>query len=484
MSSPISRRSFLKGIAAGAIIVGFDPINRTWVTEAEAAPSHTISIPGLQGVLYTDSAHRNAAADDYGHIISKVPVAVLKPASENDIAKVIRFARRHNLKVAGRGQGHSTYGQPQVENGIVIDMSGLNRIISIKNNYADVEAGVVWHDLLLESLKKNLTPPVMTDYIDLSVGGTLTVGGISGATHQQGLQVDNVLELHVVTGEGKKVTCSPTKKADLFYSVLAGQGQYGIITRARVRLVEAKQKARVFMLYYNDLTTFTNDQKLLINQNRFNYVEGQVVADESGGWQFMLEATVYYNPSNPPNNAALLADLNYDPATAVIEDKSYYEFVNRLAPTVEFLKSVGAWYLPHPWYDVFIPSSKVVQYLSDLLANLTLADTGQGPILLYPIKTSKLNCPFFRVPDEPIVFLFDILRTAPSHEAALDMVQQNRQFYETLRDLGGNRYVIGAIPFTSADWQLHYGPVWPLVVAAKNKYDPDRVLTPGQGIFS
>lgn len=484
MGSPISRRSFLKGIAAGAIIVGFDPINRTWVTEAEAAPSQTIRIPGLDGVLYTDTTNRNAAADDYGHIIAKVPVAVLKPRSENDIAKVIRFASRNNLKVAGRGQGHSTYGQPQVENGIVIDMSSLNRIISIKKDYADVEAGVRWHDLLLETLKKKLTPPVMTDYIDLSIGGTLTVGGISGATHQQGLQVDNVLELDVVTGEGKRVTCSPKKKADLFYAVLAGQGQFGIITRARVRLIEAKQQARVFMLYYSDLTTFTNDQTQLINLKRFDYVEGQIVPNESGGWQYVIEATIYYNPNKQPNNTALLAGLSHDPATVVIEDKSYYEFVNRLAPTVEFLKSIGAWYLPHPWYDVFIPASKVVQNLEDVLSNLTLADTGQGPVLIYPINTNKLNCPFFRVPNEPVVFLFDILRTAPSHEVALDMVQHNRELFEDVRDLGGIRYSIGAIPFSQADWQQHYGPVWPLVVSAKNKYDPDRILTPGQGIFS
>ncbi len=37
--------------------------------------------------------------------------------------------------------------------------------------------------------------PVLTDFIELSVGGTLSVGGIGGATQHYRLQIDNVLEL-------------------------------------------------------------------------------------------------------------------------------------------------------------------------------------------------------------------------------------------------------------------------------------------------
>jgi hypothetical protein len=33
------------------------------------------------------------------------------------------------------------------------------------------------------------------------------------------------------------------------------------------------------------------------------------------------------------------------------------------------------------------------------------------------------------------------------------------------------------------DWKRHYGPVWQTVQAAKAKFDPKNVLTPGHGMF-
>ena len=43
-----------------------------------------------------------AAADDFGHIIHRTPMAVLKAGSVNDIVKAVNFARANGLKVAGR----------------------------------------------------------------------------------------------------------------------------------------------------------------------------------------------------------------------------------------------------------------------------------------------------------------------------------------------------------------------------------------------
>ena len=49
----------------------------------------------------------------------------------------------------------------------------------------------------------------LPDYLDLSVGGTLAVGGVGAhASRGFGVQTDNVVELQVVTGTGEEVTCS------------------------------------------------------------------------------------------------------------------------------------------------------------------------------------------------------------------------------------------------------------------------------------
>lgn len=484
MKNNASRRNILQGLMKIAVVVGFDTTNCSWATSA--SPAHSfVNLPHLDGVLYTDDATRANVSDDFGHLVHRHPKAVLKPGSIDDIVNIIRFARTHSLKVAARGQGHSCYGQAQVEEGIIIDTSTLNKIHSISAKQAVVDAGVVWSQLLHATLQQQLTPPVLTDYIELSIGGTLSVGGIGGASHRYGVQVDNVLSLQVVTGEGKLETCSPDKNRDLFEAVLAGLGQCGIIVQATIRLIEAFTHARVFLLYYDDLATFTHDQRLLIEDERFNYVEGQVVSDPNGGWRYVLEAASFYTPPNEPDNISLLASLSYTRGTEQIEDKTYFDFLNRLAPTVAFLQSIGVWSNPHPWINLFVPSTAVEQYVGDLVSTLTLADTGNSPILLYPVKSDRFKLPLFRTPNEQVVFLFSILRTAPLDDATVrKMLDDNRRFFEKNRDIGGTRYPVDAIKFFHSDWQQHFGSAWSRLVNAKRRYDPDNLLTPGQDIFT
>jgi cytokinin dehydrogenase len=105
-------------------------------------------------------------------------------------------------------------------------------------------------------------------------------------------------------------------------------------------------------------------------------------------------------------------------------------------------------------------------------------------VLLYPFKTDKLTRPLVEVPDEEVAFSFSVLRFAPPVPPIVEwMIAQNRALYEALRDVGGKKYPIGSIPFAPSDWVDHYGADYALVQAGKAKFDPDHVLTPGQGIF-
>jgi cytokinin dehydrogenase len=280
-------------------------------------------------------------------------------------------------------------------------------------------------------------------------------------------------------------TCSPYQNRDLFEAVLAGLGQCGIIVQATIRLIEAFTHARVFLVYYDNLDTFTHDQRLLIADERFNYVEGQVVPDTKGGWRYMLEAASFYTPPNQPDNTRLLASLSYTSGTEQIEDKSYFDFLNRLAETVAYLKSINIWSNPHPWINLFVPGTAVEKYVSNLVSTLTVADTGNSPILLYPVKTDRFKLPLFRIPNDAVVFLFAILRTAPLDDEATvrKMLDDNRRFFEENRDIGGTRYPVDAIKFSSEDWKQQFRQVWGKLVSAKRRYDPNNLLTPGQGIF-
>lgn len=481
MEKRLSRRAVLTGLAAGALVVGLDPVTGSWVTEASASDAPH-DLPRLDGRVRLDDATCGAAADDFGHLVHRRPLAVLEAASVDDIVTMVGYCGRHGVSVAARGQGHATNGQAQVAQGLVVDMSALNGI-EISGDHASVQAGALWSELLHASLPQQLTPPVLTDYLELSIGGTLSAGGVGGASHQHGAQVDNVLELDVVTGAGERVTCSPGRRADLFHAVLSGLGQCAIITRATVRLLPAPVTVRHFQLFYPSLAAMTADQRKVVRDGRFDYVEGQVQAPQDGspGWLYLLEAVTF----TPGDDGRLLGDLAYTRGTELIDDLAYFDFLNRLAASVEYLKQIGEWARPHPWLNVFLPGSATDALVEDVVGHLTPADIGlSGVILLYPVRRRMFGAPLLRVPDEELVFLFTLLKTAsPGVKDADAMVADNRALYERVQAAGGTQYPVGTIPTTHDDWRRHFGSEWPRFEAAKRKYDPAGILAPGQGVF-
>jgi FAD/FMN-containing dehydrogenase len=443
------------------------------------------SFPSFDGVLLLDEPSRAAAADDFGHLMHRQPLAVLKPGSVNDVVELVRFAGRNNIKVAARGQGHSTQGQAQVEAGVVVDMSTLATVHEINPTNALVDGGTRWLDLLIQAIPQGLTPPTLVDFLELTVGGTLSLGGIGSQAFRNGPNVDNVLELQVVTGEGELVSCSATHNIELFNAARSGLGQFGLIVRARVRLIPAPPNARLYQAFYSSLPAFLSDLEKLIDDGRFDTVQGFAVPDGTGSWLFQLETTKYFSPGQEPDDASLLSGLAFNPGTQSAQDMTYFDYLNRLAPLVAFLRQIGVWAFPHPWVNLFVPAANAQTLIGETLATLTVDDVGQGPILIYPFNRQLFSAPFFRVPDSRHFFVFALLRNAvpPTPDRAAQLVAANRTLFERAATLGGKRYPFDSVPMTKHDWQKHYQPLWGAFVSAKRHFDPDEILTPGQGIF-
>ncbi|MFF5182677.1 FAD-binding protein [Streptomyces sp. NPDC000345] len=494
MSRTPSRRTVLRGLTVtGAAVTGFDPAARSWAATTPESGTETAAltrIPRLDGTLVTDESSLTAAAEDYGHIVHRRPSAVLRPGSVRDVVTMVRFCNDHCLPVAPRGQGHAPYGQAQVEGGLVIETATLADIgpVDPDSTTVTVGAGARWSEVAKATLAHGLTPPVFTDYLELSVGGTLSVGGLGGQAQRHGAQVDNVTELRVVTGAGEPVRCSPSRRPDLFHAVLAGLGQCAVIVEATLRLVPAPETVRHYQLTYGDLATFLDDQRTLVLEGRFDYVEGQVHTDAAGAFRvYSLEAVAYGPPAGPaPDDTALLRGLRHDPSTVQYTDLPYFDFLDRLAPVIAAMKDAGIWTYAHPWLNLMLPGPSAASLAAPLLDALTPADLGAGGVILfYPLLREHLTTPLLRTSDEDVSYLFDILSAAaPGDTAGIDRIlSANRAAYDTVAAAGGTHYPVGSIPFTPDDWHTHFGPAWPAFAAAKRTYDPAGILVPGQGIF-
>lgn len=493
----VSRRKFLTGAGVAALIVGFEPATGLWLNKAQASQAANWSpVPELDGTLSFALADRQADSQDLGRIVEMLPTAVLMPGSVRDIQVMIRFCLGRGIPVSTRGQGHTTNGQG-LTTGLIIQNSSLNTIHSIGPGGADVDAGVLWRDLVNATVPQGLTPPLFTTYTGLSIAGTLSVGGFP-AMNDMGVQIDHVSELQVVTGTGELVTCSPNTRSDLFEVMLGGLGQCGVITRATIDLVPAKANAQVCQLNYplSATTTMFSDLWTLLNRDEFAGVYTLIFEPPGvGELIYQINALSLYDPAEPPDTATLLRGLSQPASAATIADTSYLDWVLRYDPIIAEWRADLDWNnLIKPWFDVILTGSAVESFVTSVMPTLTPADFGPptGIGFLFPQRRDKLTRQFFRLPPDDgsgWVCLFDILTSsetpAPDPAFAQAMVARNDSLFYRARELcGATRYPIGSFDFTEKDWRIQYGESWPELVQLKKRYDPRLILTHGPGIFT
>ncbi|KAL4034175.1 hypothetical protein IC575_007302 [Cucumis melo] len=502
---------------------------------------------GIDGLLTVDPFDIETASIDFGLMTRDPPLAVLHPASADDVAKLIRTAavaaaaeEYGGFTVSARGHGHSINGQAQTGNGVVIEMSGGGRqhrrvggrgvsppvpVVSEKGRFVDVWGGELWIDVLKWTLEYGLAPRSWTDYLYLSVGGTLSNGGISGQAFNHGPQISNVHELDVVTGNGEIVKCSNEDNAELFHGVLGGLGQFGIITRARIILEPAPQRVRWIRVLYSNFEAFTKDQEWLISlhsktnsKEKFDYVEGFVIVDEGliNNWRssffspanpvkissfsknksdgavlYCLEITKNYHESSShtldQEVEALMKQLNYIPESVFTTDLGYVDFLDRVHKAELKLRSKGLWDVPHPWLNLFVPKSRIADFDRGVFKGI-LGNNTSGPILIYPMNKHKWDPRTSAVtPEDDVFYLVALLRSALDNGEPTQSLEylshQNHQILEFCYESGIE--VKQYLPHytTEEEWADHFGDKWPEFQARKMKFDPHHILATGQKIF-
>jgi cytokinin dehydrogenase len=438
------------------------------------------TIDALDGVIRFDEPTRAAAADDFGHIVHRTPHAVLVPTSARDVATTVGWAARSGNRFAPQGRRHSVFGRSQVADGVVADMTALRTVHAVEADRVTVDAGATWREVLAATLPGGRTMPGLPDYLDLSVGGTLAVGGVGAPISGTGALSDNVLSMEVVTGRGEIRTCSPHDNTDLFDAVRAGLGQVAVITRATLRLIPAPRQVHRHLLFYPDLTAMLADQRLLVHDDRFDGVQGAVLAAPHGGWTFRLDAVV----SADDPGGGLLAGLSDDRPQAQASTLTYFDHLDRLAQLEQALRTSGQWSLPHPWLTTFVGDARIEEVVGAELSRLAPADLGPfGQVVVSAFRRRSVTTPLLRLPADELCFTFNLIRIPATGDTADRHVADNRAAYERIRASGGTLYPASALPMSSEDWRGHFGSAHDSLHAAKQAFDPAGVLTPGYEVF-
>jgi FAD/FMN-containing dehydrogenase len=172
----------------------------------------------------------------YNAMIDKRPALIARCADAEDVVSSVNFGREQGLDIAIRCGGHNGPGLGSVDDGLVIDLSGLKGItVDPDARTATIGGGCLFRDVDAATHGHGLATPggiISTT----GAGGLILGGGIGHLTRKCGLSIDNVLGAEVVLADGSVVTADENSNDDLYWALRGGGGNFGVVTSLKMRL--------------------------------------------------------------------------------------------------------------------------------------------------------------------------------------------------------------------------------------------------------
>ena len=210
--------------------------------------------------------------------IKNIPDAVVFVKTVEEVQRVIRNAARYKIPVICRGAGTNVVGACRVEHGgIILNFSKMNKILDInpENMTARVQPGVILGDL--QQAVENIGlfyPPDPSNLKVSTIGGSIAQASGGARTFKYGSTKDYVLDLQVVTANGKILrTGSNTVKNATGYNLsslfIGSEGTLGVVTEATLKLIPKPEAKKVLMAYFDTVETAVQAVNMIIAQKVF-----------------------------------------------------------------------------------------------------------------------------------------------------------------------------------------------------------------------
>jgi FAD/FMN-containing dehydrogenase len=166
------------------------------------------------------------------------PLAIAQVADSRDVRTAVDFARGHGLRLVPRNGAHSFAGYSSGNGALVVDLSGMTgAVVDSGAERATLAAGAtvlptyraLWPHR--KAISGGTCPTV-------GVTGLMTGGGLGFLSRRYGLTCDRLVEVEIVTADGKLLRASERENQDLFWATRGGGGgNFGVITTMTFELV-------------------------------------------------------------------------------------------------------------------------------------------------------------------------------------------------------------------------------------------------------
>ncbi len=180
-------------------------------------------------------AARKAKLTGWGRVSPSV-ARVITPARSDQIRQLLLDPPARGF--VARGLGRSYNNAAQNEGGVVIDMTGLNRISDLDPVHGTVtcEAGVSLDQLMRAVVPAGWFVPVSPGTRHVTVGGAIAADVHGKNHHKAGSFARHVPWFDLLLPGGQELRVMPGSHPELFWATAGGMGLTGVVLRASVQL--------------------------------------------------------------------------------------------------------------------------------------------------------------------------------------------------------------------------------------------------------
>ena len=215
-------------------------------------------IVAAEHVLSGDAIGEEYTHDEALTVEPHDPQAVVRPATTEQVSRVLRLANDAGIPVTARGNGTGLSGAcVPSRGGILISFERMNRILEIdtENHVAVVEPGVTLAELDETTREQGLIYPIFPGESSATLGGNIATnaGGMRavkyGVTRHQVLGLEAVLaDGQVIQTGGKLVKTS--SGYDLTQLLIGSEGTLAVVTRIILKLLPRPQHRSTLLVAF------------------------------------------------------------------------------------------------------------------------------------------------------------------------------------------------------------------------------------------
>jgi FAD/FMN-containing dehydrogenase len=391
-----------------------------------------------------------------------------------------------------------------------LDVSAFTGVLSVdpEARTADVLGMTTYEDLVDAVLPYGLMPLVVPQLKTITLGGAVTGLGIESSSFRNGMPHESVVEMDVLTGDGRIVTCSATDNADLFAGIPNSYGTLGYALRLRIELEPVSPYVSLRHLRCGSVREAASLMEQLCRDRQADFVDGtwfspSEVYVTAGSWASSADQVsdytgqqIYYRSIQTRTTDVLTVrdylwrwdtDWFWCSRAFGVQNPAVRRWIPR-----RYLRSDVYWKLvafekKHRWksrwdrrrggperedvvQDVEVPVGRLGEFMDFFAREIPIE-----PVWFCPLqqRNRDVTWELYRLDPDALYINVGFWSTVPLAPGAPDGTS-NRLIEGVVDELGGRKSLYSTSYYEREHfWRLYNGPAYDVL---KKSYDPDGRL--------